>query len=457
MGERSEKRLGKFLQYWQEQFPHITPENSFLLLAVSGGADSTVLADLVYHAGFSFCIAHMNFQLRGQESVRDEIFVQSLAEKYACEVRVQHVDTEQYMQDHKLSVQEAARELRYNWFMELVREYQEKTGIKNIYLATAHHADDAMETMLMHFFRGTGIQGLTGIPVLQEERHIIRPLLGFRKKELQEYVKENSIGFVEDSSNAGNDYTRNFFRNTLLPQIKEVYPMVEQNLLYNIERFRDVAWVYKTTMEQQLKKLVVHKNGEWHIPVLKWKQCPYLAAVTWEIIRPYGFTSAQTAEVIRLLDAANGAYMTSASFRIIRNRNWMIMAPLATGEASHILIEENDNRIAYEQGILEITRSKASSHIPNNTQEALLDAGSITYPLLLRRWKQGDYFYPLGMQKKKKLSRFLIDLKLSKTEKENVWVIESDRRILWVVGYRIDHRFRITDSTSGVLHIKTAR
>ena len=455
MGERSEKRVGKFLHFWQEQFPRITRENSFLLLAVSGGADSTVLVDLVYHAGFSFSIVHMNFQLRGQESMRDETFVRSLGEKYACEVRVQRVDTEQYMQDHKVSVQEAARELRYNWFMELVREYQEKTGVKNIHLVTAHHADDTMETMLMHFFRGTGIQGLTGIPAVQEERRIIRPLLGFRKKELQEYAKEYGIGFVEDSSNAGNDYTRNFFRNTLLPQIKEVYPMVEQNLLHNIERFRDVAWVYKTAMEQQLKKLVVHKNGEWHIPVLKWKQCVCLAAVTWEIIRPYGFTSAQTSEVVRLLDAANGAYITSPSFRIIRNRNWMIIAPLATKEANHILIEENDNRVMYEQGTLAISYSKTPSHIPNHTQEALLDAGNITWPLLLRRWKQGDYFYPLGMQKKKKLSRFLIDLKLSKTEKENVWVVESNRRIIWVVGHRIDHRFRITDHTSGVLHIKT--
>jgi tRNA(Ile)-lysidine synthase len=459
--------LHKFQQHWQSQFCQLSTTNCQLLLAVSGGVDSVVLVDLIHNAGFNYEIAHCNFQLRGSESERDENFVKSLGEKYGKEVLVKRFDTKEYALNNKMSIQEAARDLRYDWFKEVVDSWQIADGgnepvtrqpATNNYILTAHHADDNIETLLMHFFRGTGIQGLIGIQPELLSRKLLRPLLPFKKQELLAYAEENALGFVEDSSNASDKYTRNYFRNQLLPQIKEVFPQVEENLLHNIARFQGVAELYQQSVDQHIHKLLEQKGNEWHIPVLKWKKIRPLQTITWELIKPFGFHAAQTAEIVKLLNAENGSYQSSPTHRIIRNRNWMIISPLATEEAQHIIIDETETDILFAKGSLHLERIQPDSigtkfKIQNNASEAFLNADNIKYPLLLRKSKTGDYFYPLGMQKKKKISRFLIDLKLSKTEKENVWVIESDKKILWVIGYRIDDRYKITDKTQNSLHI----
>ncbi|MDP1764974.1 MAG: tRNA lysidine(34) synthetase TilS [Sediminibacterium sp.] len=462
----------QFQKHWQKNFCHLSPANCQLLLAVSGGADSVVLVDLVDKSGFSYTMAHVNFQLRGEESERDEIFVRSLGEKYGKEVLVKKFDTKLYALANKLSIQEAARELRYHWFSEIIESKLQNPGdpdltsvnhhlSSNLFTATAHHADDTIETMLMHFFRGTGIQGLTGIQPLLTERRLLRPLLCFRKTDLLEYAQAAGLNFVEDSSNASDKYTRNFFRNRLLPEIREVFPTVAENLLHNADRFREAAVLYQQAVQLHIGKLVEQKGAEWHIPVLKWKKINPLHTITWELIKPYGFTAAQTTEVIKLLDAENGSYISSLTYRIIRNRNWMIIAPNNDTTAQHILIEKEDTSIHFQNGSLLITHTSDLPGVTadcilktvNAQQEAFIDLAAIQYPLLLRKAKTGDYFYPLGMQKKKKLSRFLIDLKLSKTDKEKVWVLESNQRILWVVGYRLDNRCKITGQTKNCLHI----
>ncbi len=471
--------LQKFQHHWQTQFCQLPTADCQLLLAVSGGVDSVVLVDLVDRSGLDYQIAHCNFQLRGEESKRDEDFVRSLGEKYGKEILVKKFDTKQYSLNNKISIQEAARDLRYAWFKEVVDSWEMTDDKKvdswqmtddrkkerpvnrhlstNNYILTAHHADDNIETMLMHFFRGTGIQGLNGIQPILAERKLLRPLLPFRKQELLAYAAEHGLGFVEDSSNASDKYTRNFFRNQLLPQIKEVFPQVEENLLHNIARFSEVSELYHQSVTQHIHKLLEQKENEWHVPVLKWKKTKPLYTVTWELIKNYGFTAAQTQEVIKLLDAENGSYQASPTHRIIRNRNWMIISPLATESAQHILIEKDETNVLYTNGSLAISEIHHSPFIiHNNSSEAFLNANEISFPLLLRKWKTGDYFYPVGMQKKKKINRFLIDLKLSKTEKEKVWVIESNKKILWVIGYRIDDRFKITDQTKNVLHITYA-
>lgn len=462
----------KFQKHWQKNFCHLSPANCQLILAVSGGADSVVLVDLVEKSGFSYTIAHVNFQLRGEESERDETFVRSLGEKYGKEVLVKKFDTKLYALANKLSIQEAARELRYHWFSEIIESKLQTPGnpdltsvnhhlSSNLFTATAHHADDTIETMLMHFFRGTGIQGLTGIQPLLAERRLLRPLLCFRKTDLLEYAHTAGLNFVEDSSNASDKYTRNFFRNWLLPEIREVFPQVEENLLHNAGRFREAAVLYQQAVQLHISKLLEQKGAEWHIPVLKWKKVIPLHTLSWEIGKPFGFTSAQTSEIIKLLDAENGSYISSLTHRIIRNRNWMIIAPNSDITAQHILIEKDDTTILFQNGKLTIattTGPLTGKTVPilktiNAVQEAFIDIAAIRYPLLLRKAKTGDYFYPLGMQKKKKLSRFLIDLKLSKTDKEKVWVLESNQRIIWVVGYRLDNRCKITDQTKNCLHI----
>lgn len=456
--------LHKFQQHWQEEFGQLTPGNTRLLVAVSGGVDSVVLVDLLNRAGFDFVMAHVNFQLRGSESERDEQFVRSLADLYGKELLVQKFDTKNYAQEQKLSIQEAARVLRYDWFSEILAGWQlagtaNNTPLATCFMVTAHHADDNIETVLMHFFRGTGIQGMAGIQPLLKERKLIRPLLGFRKNELQLYAAARDLSFVEDSSNASDKYTRNYFRNQLLPQIKEVYPQVEENLLHNIERFREIEEIYRQSVDQQVNRLLEPKGTEWQIPVMKWKQVKPLSTITWELISRFGFHAAQTAEVIKLLDGENGGYQLSPSHRIIRNRQWMIISPNNTTTAQHIQIEEGQAEVVFENGKLLITtKSETFTHplihsFSHSPAEASLDSSEIRFPLLLRKWKAGDYFYPLGMQKKKKLGKFLIDLKLSRTEKEQVWLLESDKRILWVLGYRIDNRFRITEKTKRVLQV----
>jgi tRNA(Ile)-lysidine synthase len=450
--------LKSFQQYIKQQ--HLFQQKDKLLLAVSGGVDSVVLCELCKQAGYDFAIAHCNFQLRGEESERDEQFVRALAEKYEVAFYSKTFDTKTVSQKEKKSIEETARDLRYNWFNELIGNTQlaKSNEVPAVncplpvanWLLTAHHANDNIETVLMNFFRGTGIKGLHGI--LSKQNKIIRPLLFAIKKELLEFADENKLQFVTDYTNAENDFTRNYFRNELIPSIQKVFPEVEENILKNIGRLGEAEQLYNQAIALHKSKLLEQKANEIHIPVLKLQKVQPLATIIYEIIREYNFTAHQTEEVIALLESESGKYVQSPSHRIIKNRKWLIISLNQTEEAQHILIETNDKKIIFSEGKLQIEKH-STFDINHSPLTAQLDAAEIKFPLLLRKWKQGDYFYPLGMQKKKKLSRFFIDQKLSLTQKEKVWVIESNKKILWVVGMRIDDRFKITGKTKEVLQI----
>lgn len=438
-----------------------------LLLAVSGGIDSVVLCELCKQAGFSFVIAHCNFTLRGEESERDAAFVQQLALDYNVPFFKKEFDTAAYANERRLSIQEAARELRYGWFAELLgRQWsmvngQWITGNQEpihhspftIHLLTAHHLDDNIETMLMHFFRGTGIHGLRGM--LPKQGFIVRPLLFARKQELHQFATENNLRWVEDSSNAQDKYARNYFRNQLIPLIQKIYPEAENNLASNLRRFADMELLYDQAVGLHKKKLLEYKGQEVHIPVLKLQKSQPLHSIVYEIIKEYGFTPAQADEAVRLLDSESGRYVQSASHRIIKNRRWLIIAPAQTEHAQTLAIDEDESKVVFENGalIFESLKNKDLQLI-NDAATALIDYGTLQFPLLLRKWKKGDYFYPLGLKKKKKVARFLIDQKLSLTDKEKIWVLESNTKILWVVGLRIDDRFKITEATKQVLRIR---
>ena len=426
-----------------------------LLLAVSGGVDSVVLCELCKQAGYDFVIAHCNFQLRGEESEKDEKFVRSLGEKYGAAVLVKKFDTQLYADENKTGIQEAARDLRYKWFYDLIDGQPAATNEQRTtasYILTAHHADDNIETLLMNFFKGTGINGLRGI--LPKQKKIIRPLLFAQKELLQTFALENNLSFADDSSNRSNKYTRNYFRNHLIPDLKKVYPQAENNLIDNLYRFREIEILYEQSVEWHKKKLLEQKGNEIHIPVLKLLKTVPLATVLYEIIKDAGFTAHQTDEAIALLKSETGKYISSSTHRIIKNRNWLIISPIQSTEAQNILIEEADKNISFEGGDLKIEKYPTTNHQQQTTNNiAELDAVEIKFPLLLRKWKQGDYFYPLGMTKKKKINRFLSDQKLSLTQKENTWVIEMDKKIVWVVGMRIDDRFKIIGSTKNIYSI----
>ncbi len=434
-----------------------------LLLAVSGGVDSVVLCELCRQAGYDFVIAHCNFKLRGKESERDKEFVMALAKKYHVEFLTRDFETEQYAAEKKISTQEAARKLRYDWFKELIdnRQYTIDKGSTRIedpncplpianWLLTAHHADDNIETLMMNFFRGTGLHGLTGIP--EKTGYIRRPLLSFSKDELLGFAKENKLEFVEDSSNQSSKYTRNFFRNELIPAISKVYPQVKENLQNNINRFKDIERLYEHSVGEIKKKLCKKKGNETHIPVKQLMQYDNRALI-YAIISAYGFSEKQIDEVIKLAGSDSGKYISSpdGQYRFIRHRHWFIISPVISVESGYIIIEKSMGNVQYAMGNLELKElSVASCQLPIANFTACLDLKEISFPLLLRKWKTGDYFYPLGMKKKKKVARFLMDLKLSRSDKEKVWVIESNKRIAWVMGHRIDDRFKVTDKTTNV-------
>jgi len=460
--------LKEFEQYNKQQ--HLFQPKDKLLLAVSGGVDSVVLCELCKQAGYDFTIAHCNFQLRSEESERDEQFVRSLGEKYGVEVLVKRFDTKKYIEEAKVGIQEAARHLRYTWFLEICaaktfgHSFSKPTGKPGwhvtidqskprVYVVTAHHANDSVETLLMNFFKGTGIKGLQGIlPKHELFTWLIRPLLFAKKADLLDFASQNNLAFVEDSSNESNKYTRNYFRNELIPALKKVFPQAEDNLVDNLKRFSEIEMLYQQSVEQHKKKLLEVKGQEIHIPVLKLLQTTPLSTVLYEIIKEFNFTPGQTAEVIHLLKSETGKYIESHSHRIFKNRKWLIISPGLTTDAANILIEETDATITFESGELRIEKLSTFNLQPS-TSIAQLDSGEIKFPLLLRKWKTGDYFYPLGMQKKKKLNRFFIDQKLSLTQKETVWVIESNKKILWVIGMRIDDRFKITGKTKELIQL----
>jgi tRNA(Ile)-lysidine synthase len=437
----------------------ISQENLFhpkdkLILAVSGGIDSVVLCELCNQSEFDFIIAHCNFQLRGEESIRDENFVKNLAAKYNKEIFVKKFETEKYAVENKVSIQVAARELRYAWFYEIVNSWQSTDDSRSTinYILTAHHLNDSIETLLMNFFKGTGIAGLHGI--LAKQGKIIRPLLFAKKEELKEYAAENKLQWVEDSSNESDKYSRNNLRHKIIPSLTEIYPNLTDNLANNINRFRDIEILFQQSIDQHKKNLLEKKGNEIHIPALKLKKTFPLNTIIYEIIKDYQFSSAQVNDVINLLDSESGKYIQSPTHRIIKNRNWLIIAPNNFQEAEHIIID-SVGRWLFADGELHVQLLQNTNFkIQTENTIANLDADKVSFPLLLRKWKQGDYFYPLGMHKKKKLARFFIDNKLSKTDKEKIMILEMDKKIIWIIGMRIDDRFKITPQTKNILNIE---
>ena len=443
--------MENLLSYFQDTLKKLqVAKNARLLLAVSGGLDSVVLSHLSFRSGLDFGIAHVNFQLRGPESDRDERFVQQMAGRYQKPFLLAKFETAAYAQKEKQSIQLAARNLRYDWFRSLLGNAPEDYQ----FLLTAHHLDDNIETMLMHFFRGTGIHGLAGIP--EKNERLIRPLLSVSKIILKDFATAHGLEWVEDSSNDSDEYTRNFFRNQLIPSLRGFFPEINQHLEKNLQRFSETAALYHQVIDQYKKKLLKTVGKETHIPILLLQKVTPFRTICFEIFKEYHFSAAQTDELIRLMGSSNGKFIASASHRVIKNRRWLIIAPLENTEVSHVIVDQNRDYFSYPEGklSLKISLRQSLENISPATGTALLDAEKIQFPLLLRKWKTGDYFYPLGMNKKKKLARFFIDQKLSKTAKEKVWVLVMESQILWVVGHRIDNRFRIQPSTKKILTIK---
>lgn len=431
-----------------------------VLLAVSGGMDSVVMTHMFHLCGFAFAIAHCNFQLRGNDSDADERFVKDLAAKYNVPFYSKRFETNSYKQEHGLSLEEAARNLRYNWFEELCREY----GYK--YIATAHHLNDSLETALLNFTKGSGIRGLRGIPV--RNKTVIRPLLFADKEQIMKACDANQLAYRTDDTNTDNAFQRNSIRNEVIPLLKKINPSLEKTFAKNVRHFTEAEIMLREITEQKIKKLVQQRRDALYIPLKR--LIPLSARLTslYEILKDHGFNEEQTLQVDNNLLSA-GTQFFSATDRVIIDRNFLIITPVNSVESRHMHIEKNERIVRTADFTLElsIAEIKRPVHISDSPLTALFDAAEIDFPLLLRPWKQGDYLYPMGLYKKnssndkqelkpakKKISDILTDLKIDRYEKENTWVLLSGDRIIWLAGLRQDERSKIRSSTRQVLKIK---
>lgn len=435
----------RFIRYIKDH--HLCNKGERILLAVSGGSDSMMLTDLFLRTGFEVAVAHCNFKLRAADSDADEAFVKAFCETKGVPFYVTRFETGIVAAEEKISIEEAARKLRYAWFEDI------RQGNGYTFIATAHHLNDNVETLLFNFFRGTGIHGLHAIAPKQGK--IIRPMLFLTKKEVLAYVADRNIDFVEDASNRSVEFTRNYLRHRVIPLLESAFPGLDKRLSQNIIRFSEAEKLYEQSIEFHRRKLVETRGTEAFVSILKLKKSQPLLSITYEIFKDWNFSFEQSRQIIGILDSEPGKRIVSETHRLIRDRKWLIISPLAAEEVSHLLIEQDQSQVETAGMHLSLKIVPGRGYkISGDAHTASLDTARITYPLVLRRWRQGDYFYPLGLKKKKKLSRFFIDRKLSLNDKEKVWVLESGGRIIWVVGMRVDDRFKIRPSTREVLRIR---
>ena len=416
-------------------------KNKKILLAVSGGLDSMVLTHLFQQLDYGVALAHCNFQLRGIESFEDQKFVQNYADENKIQVFITQFDTEAFAKDYKLSTQVAARELRYNWFYELLNDNNFD------YLLTAHHADDNLETFLINLSRGTGIDGLTGIPI--ENEQVIRPLLLFSRDEISIYAKENNISWREDSSNASDKYLRNKIRHDLIPILKEINP----NFLSSFQKTQNYLQEAKVMVEDasiMIYQQVAQEVGDdIHFDLKQLIRLSNYKSYLYQWLREFGFTAWE--DIYDLVEGQTGKMVYANEFRLIKNRYFLILSSINSADNLEYFINEREKDVNIP---LNITFTPVDDYFITENTTIFADRDKLNFPLTLRRWQQGDVFQPLGMKgQSKKLSKFFKDEKLSILEKENTWLLCSENQIVWIVGIRQDERFKIENSTINKLKI----
>ena len=431
-------QLTKLIQQYIAQLQLCNTGNT-LLVAVSGGVDSMVLANLLHKLGYSIALAHCNYQLRGAASDADEALVAALAAQLHVPLHTQKYNTEAYAIEHKVGIQVAARQLRYAFFNTIL---QPNSNTKYDYIATAHHANDNAETVLMNLCKGTGIDGLHGI--LPKQGNIIRPMLTINRAAIEAYAHAYNVPYLTDESNATDKYTRNYMRNQVIPLLQVPYPTLISNLTQSIPYYIDAGILLQETIQKKIKKLVTQVGNAYHIPIKKLLLQKGYSTLLYYIIKPYGFTSSQVSEVIKLCAASNSSAIYNNDYTMIKDRARLIITPVVTTNSNHIVIQQYGLQVACPSGVLQIINNY-NGNITQDALHAYVPTLLLNYPLILRPWKAGDYMYPLGMPKKKKIARILIDLKLSKPEKEQIWVLQdASEKIVWLVGYKLDDRYKVT-------------
>lgn len=436
--------LEEFLKFINEK--HLVSPGQNVLLAVSGGLDSMVLLDLFEKSEFNFGIVHCNFKLRGEESDADEDFVKSRVLVHGVPSFFETFETEEYAQICGISIEMAARELRYNYFEQIRHENNFDC------IATAHHQDDLIETFFLNLSRKTGIKGLTGIK--EKNGHIIRPLLFTNRVEIEKYASENYIRFREDSSNSEVRFQRNYLRHKILPLFNHLNPSFKSNLLASIENLKDAGAVYTYFMQTENQK-VVHTDAEHTIvDISKLQKTVFPKTLLFEILSAYSFNPVVINDVFNGLETESGKQYFSKTHRLVKDRKLLFISKRKEKEDRLYYIEADDIELFQPMDITIDKIDKTKFVLDRSHDVACIDLEKVEFPLLIRTWKQGDYFQPLGMKGFKKVSDFFIDQKIPIHEKENTWLLCSGKKVVWIMGCRLDERFKITPQTRQVLKIQ---
>lgn len=419
--------------------------NDKILVALSGGADSVALLFVLKKLGYQVYAAHCNFKLRGTESDQDEAFVRKLVHDWQVKGHFTVFDTQNYAKEQGISIEMAARDLRYQWFYELCHQ-QAYTKI-----ALGHHQNDSIETLLLNLARGTGIKGITGIPA--ENQKVVRPLLCLSRNEIEVLLNQENLSFRHDSSNDSLHYMRNIIRHRIIPAFKTINPAFEQVMVQNMLNFQDAAAIYGSQLELLKNELLAQTDKRLVIDAQKLFDLPYKKTFLFEVLAPLGFSFDSVSKAIQAGDSEPGRTFFSETHQLLIDRTHLIVEP-----------------IEIKNEVFVIDHIKSFNTLPFPLQASLLPTGEFTldkdaktgsfdaekleFPLTFRHWNSGDRFYPLGMKQQKKLSDFFTDQKIDRFTKDKIWIMESRQQIAWVLGYRIDDRFKITGKTQQILLLK---
>lgn len=432
--------LQKLQNHININFPHLKGKK--LLLATSGGIDSMVLVHLFHQLNYEIAIAHCNFKLRGNESDADENFVIQFAQENQIPFHVISFQTEEYADKNKLSIQLAARKLRYDWFNEVLAKENYD------YLLTAHHLDDQLETFLINFTRGTGLEGLTGIPAQNEK--IIRPLLPFSREEIEVFAKENTITWREDSSNSSNKYLRNKMRHDIIPLLKELNPSFLSSFQNTLNHLSDSNDFIEEISNEMYQKAIASNNDAIEIDLIKLLEYKNYKSYLYQWLKKYDFTSWE--DIYNLVNAQSGKQILSEKYIILKDRDKLIVFPKTEKEKiQEYYLKENEKNLKVP---LNISLCKVDN-ISNTTNNAIfVDEDMIQFPLVIRKKQEGDSFQPSGMKGKKKLSKYFKDEKYSLIDKEKQWILTSNNAIVWIIGKRADERFLANKTTQNIIKIE---